>query len=175
MVTTGVVCTLSNDTFTTKTGGLVGLSAMTPATVTGCTFNVAGTSWGISAAANVTVTGSTFTNVAETTDTYLGNGILLTGGAANAISTSTFTGLTNALTVNGGTAMANFFNNTVTNCGEASRRPSPQLTKLLLRLSSLLPLAMALTFTATPLPTAPTTSSVLPLDRMATSISTRTR
>ena len=117
----GVVCTLSNDTFTTKTGALVvGLNAMTPATVTGCKFNVAGTSWGISAAANVTVTGSTFTGVAETTDTYLGNGISITGGTGNAISTSTFTGLTNALTVNGGTAMANFFNNTVTNCGEAS-------------------------------------------------------
>jgi hypothetical protein len=116
----GTVCTLSNDTFTTKTGGSVGLTATTPATVTGCTFNVAGTSWGISAAANVTVTGSTFTGVAETTDTYLGNGISVTGGAGNAISTSTFTGLTNALTVNGGTAMANFFSNTVTNCGEAS-------------------------------------------------------
>jgi hypothetical protein len=128
--TANVVCTLNNDTFTTKTGNTnVGLTATTAATVTGCTFNVAGTSWGISAAANVTVTGSTFTGVANTTDTYLGNGILVTGGTG-AISTNTFTGLTNALTVNGapgaGTppvpvgAMANFFSNTVTNCGEAS-------------------------------------------------------
>jgi hypothetical protein len=116
----GAVCTLSNDTFTVKTGALMGLVAMSPATVTGCTFNVAGTSWGIAAAASVTVTGSTFTGVAETTDTYLGNGISVTGGAASAISTSTFTGLTNALTVNGAAAMANFFSNTVTNCGEAS-------------------------------------------------------
>jgi hypothetical protein len=120
----GAVCTLSNDTFTTKTGGLVGLTATTPVTVTGCTFNVAGTSTGISAAANVTVTGSTFTGVAETTDTYLGNGILLTGGTGNAISTSTFTGLSNAFTVADPlltpVTMANFFGNTVTNCGQAS-------------------------------------------------------
>ena len=114
------LCTLSNDTFTTKTGALTGLNVTTPATVTGCTFNVAGTSTGISAAANVTVTGSTFTGVAETTDTYLGNGILVTAGTGNAISTSTFTGLTNAFTVNGGAALANFFSDTVTNCGEAS-------------------------------------------------------
>jgi len=115
----GVTCSLLKDTFTVKTGALVGLTATTAATVTGCTFNVTGTSWGIAAAASVTVTGSTFTGAANTTDTYLGNGISVTGGTG-AISTSTFTGLTNALTVNGGAAMANFFSNTVTNCGEAS-------------------------------------------------------
>ena len=95
----GVTTTLLKDTFTVKTGALVGLTATTAATVTGCTFNVTGTSTGIAAAASVTVTGSTFTGAANTTDTYLGNGILVTGGAASAISTSTFTGLTNALTL----------------------------------------------------------------------------
>jgi len=125
-----VACTMSKDTFTVPTGNNNGLVATTPATVTGCTFNVAGTSTGITTPAGVTVTGSTFTGVAETTDTYLGNGILVTGGTGSAISASTFTGLSTAFTVNGAPgagnppvpvgAMANFFGNTVTNCGEAS-------------------------------------------------------
>ena len=89
----------------------MGLIVNAATTITGSTFNVAGTGEGISGNANVTASGSTFTGV-----TGGGIGVELLDGGASVIGTSKFSGLTEALDVTAPAAVS-FNNNTVDKCG----------------------------------------------------------